>query len=99
MPVHQGDRLVVPTEGVEAIGAIDLYFPVFEEPAGRLDETHVFILVVGAFGSREQDHRVTRITEYEHFEIPVDDRGVPFMIFFTQIHITCTLGSRCNQTY
>lgn len=81
-----GDRLVVPAEGVEAVGAIDLYFSVLEEPAGGFDEAHVLILVVASFGGREQDQRVTGIAEYEHFELPLDDGGEPFMIFFVQIH-------------
>src|SRR5579863_4881012 len=84
--VGRRDCLIVPTVGVEAVGAVNLDLPVLEEPPGGLDQAHVFVLVVGALGGREEDQGVTGVTEYEHFEVPVDDRGVPFMIFFAQIH-------------
>src|SRR5579863_7408558 len=60
--VGRRDCLIVPTVGVEAVGAVNPDLPVLEEPPGGLDEAHVFVLVIGAFGGREKDQGVTGVT-------------------------------------
>src|SRR5882724_3470373 len=73
---------IIPAHRIQAVGAIDLYLSVLQEPTGRVDQALVLILVIAALGGGEKDQRMTCMTEYEHFEISSDDRGMPFMIFF-----------------
>ena len=51
-----------------------------------LNHSLILILIVGALGGGEEDHRLTGMTKYQHFHIPVKRRGMPFMIFFFYIH-------------
>lgn len=87
-PFRRGDRFVIPAERIQAVGAVYFHFPVLEEPAGGFNQSLVFILVVGTLRSREKDQWVAGMTEYEHFKLPADNGGMPFVIFFPYIHIT-----------
>src|SRR5580692_4703904 len=48
-PLGRRDRLVVPTVTVQAVGAIDLYLSVLQEPAGCFYQSLVFILIIRSF--------------------------------------------------
>jgi hypothetical protein len=76
------DGFVVPALGVDAVGAIDLYFPVFQEPSGCFDEALILVLVVAALGSGEKDDGVARMAESQHLKFPANGGGVPSMVFF-----------------
>ena len=84
--------LIVPAFGIDAVRAVDLYFSIFEKPSGCLDEPLIFVLVIAALGGRKEDYGIACMPEYEHLKVSAKRGGMPFMIFFPQVHInyTCT---------
>src|ERR1700754_1614547 len=75
-PFARRDRSVIPGGSVEAVGAIDLYFSFFKEPAGCFDESLVLTLIIRSFGCGKENNRITCMPEHKHFEILPDGWGM-----------------------
>ena len=76
------DGIIVPALGIDTVRTIQFYFPRVDELYSGIDKLKILILVIPRFGGWEEDDRVPRMTDYEHFKLAIKPLRMPFSIFF-----------------
>lgn len=79
-PVGRVNAFVVPAQRIYTVGAENLEETPFHIPMRRLYQPEVLAFVVPPLTGREQNDRIALMPENQHFDIPAEALGVPFVI-------------------
>jgi hypothetical protein len=81
-PGRWGNGVVVPTQVVYAIGAVNFYQTLVHKALDQGQHAHVLHLEIPPFGGGEQDQGHAPIPKNQHFALQIQRGGLPLSVFF-----------------